>query len=61
MQVSPARLQAFFCLSFLPVPAEPFGVVAASALVLYRSELTPRGADHEAILRVALESPAAPQ
>lgn len=43
------------------VPDEPFGVVAASALVLYRSELTPRGADHEAILRVALESPAAPQ
>lgn len=26
MQVSPARLQAFFCLSFLPVPAEPFGI-----------------------------------
>lgn len=43
------------------VPAEPFGVVAVTALVLFRSELTPRGADHEAIVRVALESPAAPQ
>jgi 2'-5' RNA ligase len=43
------------------VPAEPFGTVAASSLVLFRSELTPRGADHEELLRVALESPAAPQ
>ena len=43
------------------VPPEPFGVVAASSLVLFRSELTPRGADHAELLRVALESPAAPQ
>ncbi len=43
------------------VPPEPFGAVTVSSLVLFRSELTPRGADHEAIVRVALESPAAPQ
>lgn len=43
------------------VPSEPFGAVAASSLVLFRSELTPRGADHAELLRVALESPAAPQ
>lgn len=43
------------------VPGEPFGSVAVSSLVLYRSELTPRGAEYAELLRVALESPAAPQ
>jgi RNA 2',3'-cyclic 3'-phosphodiesterase len=43
------------------IPLEPFGVVAVSCLVLYRSELTPRGAEHAELLRVAIESPAAPQ
>lgn len=43
------------------VPGEPFGSVAVSSLVLFRSELTPRGAEHAELLRVALESPAAPQ
>lgn len=43
------------------IPAEPFGVVAVSSLVLYRSELTPRGAEYDELLRVALEFPAAPQ
>jgi 2'-5' RNA ligase len=43
------------------VPAEPFGSVAVSSLVLFRSELTPRGAEHAELLRVALESAAAPQ
>lgn len=43
------------------VPAEPFGTTAVTALVLFRSELTPRGADHEVLARAALESPAAPQ
>lgn len=43
------------------IPTEPFGVVAVSCLVLYRSELTPRGAEHAELLRVAIESPAAPQ
>lgn len=43
------------------VAREPFGSVSVSCLVLYRSTLTPRGAEHEEILRVALESPAAPQ
>ena len=42
-------------------PGEPFGSVAVSSLVLFRSELTPRGAEHAELLRVALESPAAPQ
>jgi len=43
------------------IPAEPFGAVSVSYLVLYRSELTPRGAEHAELLRVAIESPAAPQ
>jgi 2'-5' RNA ligase len=43
------------------VPPEPFGVVNVSSLVLFRSELTPRGAEHSELLRVAIESPAAPQ
>ena len=43
------------------VPVEPFGLVSVPSLVLYRSELTPRGAEYAELLRVALESPAAPQ
>jgi 2'-5' RNA ligase len=43
------------------VPAEPFGLVSVSCLVLYRSDLTPRGAEHSELLRVAIEFPAAPQ
>ncbi len=43
------------------VPPEPFGAVAVSGLVLFRSELTSRGAEHAELLRVALESLAAPQ
>ncbi len=43
------------------IPPEPFGAVAVSCLVLYRSELTPRGAEHTELLRVAIESSAAPQ
>ncbi|MBK9374543.1 MAG: RNA 2',3'-cyclic phosphodiesterase [Holophagales bacterium] len=43
------------------VPPEPFGVVSVSSLVLFRSELTSRGADHSELLRVAIESSAAPQ
>lgn len=43
------------------VPPEPFGVVSVSSLVLFQSELTPRGAEHSELLRVAIESPAAPQ
>jgi 2'-5' RNA ligase len=43
------------------VPAEPFGSVAVSSLVLFRSELTGRGAEYAELERVALESPAAPQ
>jgi 2'-5' RNA ligase len=43
------------------VPAEPFGLVNASSLVLYQSELTPRGAEHAELLRVAIESRAASQ
>ena len=43
------------------IPPEPFGVVSVSCLVLYRSELTPRGAVHAELLRVAIESAAAPQ
>jgi 2'-5' RNA ligase len=43
------------------IPPEPFGVVAVSCLVLYRSELTPRGAEHAELLRVAIESRAASQ
>ncbi len=43
------------------IPPAPFGVVAVSYLVLYRSELTPRGAEHAELLRVAIESSAALQ
>lgn len=43
------------------VSREPLGSVPVSCLVLYRSELTPRGPEHEELLRVALQSPAAPQ
>ena len=43
------------------VPREPFGTVTVSSLVLYRSDLTPRGPDYSELLRVALESAAAPQ
>ncbi|HYN41156.1 MAG TPA: RNA 2',3'-cyclic phosphodiesterase [Thermoanaerobaculia bacterium] len=43
------------------LPAEPFGAVRVSSLVLFRSELTPRGADHAELLRVAIESRAASQ
>lgn len=43
------------------IPAEPFGGVSVSALVLYRSDLTPRGPDYTEIVRVPIESPAAPQ
>lgn len=43
------------------LPAEPFGAVSVSCLVLFRSELTPRGAEHTELLRVAIESHAAPQ
>jgi 2'-5' RNA ligase len=42
-------------------PAEPFGVVSVSWLVLYRSELTPRGAEYAELLRVAIKSSALPQ
>jgi 2'-5' RNA ligase len=47
--------------ALVSVPPEPFGVVPVSSLVLYRSELTPRGADYSELLRAALESTAAPQ
>ena len=43
------------------IPPEPFGAVSVSSLVLFRSELTPRGAEYEELSRVALEFPAAPQ
>jgi 2'-5' RNA ligase len=43
------------------VPPEPFGAVDVSSVVLFRSELGPRGADHTELLRAAIESPAAPQ
>jgi 2'-5' RNA ligase len=43
------------------VPPEPFGSVAVASLVLFRSELHAGGAEHAELLRVALESPAAPQ
>jgi 2'-5' RNA ligase len=43
------------------VPREPFGAVAVSGLVLFRSELTSRGAEYAELLRAALESAAAPQ
>jgi 2'-5' RNA ligase len=43
------------------IPAEPFGSVAVSSLVLFQSDLTPRGAEYAELERVALESAAAPQ
>ena len=43
------------------VPHEPFGSVGVSSLVLYRSDLTPRGPDYTEIVRVPIESPAASQ
>lgn len=43
------------------VPAEPFGVIRVTALVLFQSDLTPRGAEYAELLRVAIESPAASQ
>ena len=43
------------------VPSEPFGTLAVASIVLYRSDLGPRGADHTELLRAALESDAAPQ
>ena len=43
------------------LPAEPFGAVSVSCLVLYQSERTPRGAEYAELLRVAIESPAALQ
>ncbi len=43
------------------IPAEPFGSVRVSSLVLYQSDLTPRGAEYTELLRVAIESAAAPQ
>lgn len=43
------------------VPAEPFGTLAVSSLVLYRSDLTPRGPDYTELVRAAIESAAAPQ
>ena len=43
------------------VPSEPFGTLAVASIVLYRSDLGPRGADHTELLRAELESGAAPQ
>jgi 2'-5' RNA ligase len=43
------------------IPPEPFGAVRVSSLVLYQSDLTPRGAEYTELLRVAIESAAAPQ
>ena len=47
--------------ALLAVPPESFGSVTVSSLVLFRSELTPRGAEYSELLRAAIESPAAPQ
>ncbi len=47
--------------ALVSIPTEPFGGISVSCLVLYGSELTPRGALHTELLRVAIESPAAPQ
>ena len=41
------------------IPLEPFGAVPVSSLVLFQSELTPRGAEYGELLRVALEGPRA--
>jgi len=43
------------------LPPEPFGTISVRELVLFRSELTPRGAEYFELLRVAIESAAAPQ
>ena len=43
------------------VPAEPFGTVVVDSLVLFRSDLSPAGPHYSELLRVALESNAAPQ
>lgn len=43
------------------IPPEPFGAVRVCSLVLFRSELTPRGAEYTELLRVAIESAAASQ
>lgn len=43
------------------VPREPFGTVGVRSLVLFRSDLTPHGAEYAELLRVEIESPAAPQ
>lgn len=43
------------------VPGEPFGSVVVGSIVLYRSDLSPAGPDYSELLRVALESDAAPQ
>lgn len=40
---------------------EPFGTVPVDSLVLFRSDLSPAGPDYSELLRVALESDAAPQ
>ena len=37
------------------LPAEPFGAVLVSWLVLFRSERTSRGAEYAELLRVAIE------
>ncbi|MBP7676069.1 MAG: RNA 2',3'-cyclic phosphodiesterase [Thermoanaerobaculia bacterium] len=43
------------------VPGEPFGTLPVGSLVLFRSDLSPSGPDYSELLRVALESDAAPQ
>jgi len=43
------------------VPRHPFGTVSVDSLVLFRSDLSPSGPDYSELLRVALESDAAPQ
>lgn len=43
------------------VPPEPFGTVAVASLVLFRSDFSPAGPQYSELLRVALESDAAPQ
>ena len=43
------------------VPGASFGTVPVGSLVLYRSDLSPAGPDYSELLRVALESHAAPQ
>jgi 2'-5' RNA ligase len=43
------------------LPAEPFGTVSITSLVLFQSERTPRGAEYTELLRLAIESRAALQ